>query len=294
MRDQNSVKLDIDTTVALKSIVQTYEEIAVMKIQKIRTDVLTTRDFLKRLNEVYAEVKKSYKNNILKMIQKSKDNEKFTFSTLQKNGKKVKVLLTANERLVGDIPMKVFNRFFSEFISERCDIIIVGKVGRQLFDDQGAAVRYQYFDLPSHNADLSELKPIISQIIKYEKVDVYHGRLINLVTQLEDKTNLSGEEVAELKPNDSQKTEDFSDYLFEPNIKKVLNFFEVQIFGSLFRQSIDEANLANLGSRIKAMEQATTNTEERLEKLKFELIRVQKSVDNKKQLQRLAGISIWK
>ncbi|PIR43894.1 hypothetical protein COV24_00380 [candidate division WWE3 bacterium CG10_big_fil_rev_8_21_14_0_10_32_10] len=295
MKDLKTVNQEIELTQTIKSIAQTYEEIAVMKIQKIRTSVLTTRDFLKRVSEIYDEVKEAYKNQVLFRLlkMKNKTDIKKSFSTISKNGKSVNVLITSNERLTGDITNKVFTQFLDRVLQSKDDVVIVGKVGRDLFASQNLNRKYDYFDLPEYNATMVVLKPIIAKIIDYETVEVFHGRFINLVNQIQDMSNLTrGYENKEAKTEDELR-KSASKYLFEPSIEVILKFFEIQIFGSLFKQSVAEANLANLGSRINAMEQATTNTGEEVKRLVREKIRLEKSLENKKQLQRLAGINLW-
>ena len=291
MRDIKSVEEEIEITRLIKSLAQTYEEVAVLKIQKVRITVLTTRDFLKRVTEVYYEVKKSYKNRVLKLISKKKKDETIiNFTTLNKNGKTVTILITPNERLMGEISNKVFYSFFKKILEEKTDLIVIGKVGKDLFDSYKINRSYKYFDLPIINSSTDILKPIISDIIQYENVNVYHGKFINLVNQIEVLSSLSGEVLEE---STSQQQKKNSDFLFEPSIEEILNFFEVQIFSSLFKQSIAEAELANLGSRIKAMEEVTNNTEEQIKYMLNEKQTISKAVENRKQLQRLAGISLW-
>ena len=46
MPTQYDIKSDIDLVNTLKTVTQVYQEIAVMKMQKIRTSVLINRDFM--------------------------------------------------------------------------------------------------------------------------------------------------------------------------------------------------------------------------------------------------------
>ena len=221
MRDIKSVEEEIEITRLIKSLAQTYEEVAVLKIQKVRITVLTTRDFLKRVTEVYYEVKKSYKNRVLKLISKKKKDETIiNFTTLNKNGKTVTILITPNERLMGEISNKVFYSFFKKILEEKTDLIVIGKVGKDLFDSYKINRSYKYFDLPIINSSTDILKPIISDIIQYENVNVYHGKFINLVNQIEVLSSLSGEVLEE---RTSQQQKKNSDFLFEPSIEEILN-----------------------------------------------------------------------
>lgn len=272
----------------MKSVVQTYEELAVLEMQKIRDGVLTTRDFLKRILEVYEEVRFSYKDVINELIAKKTASGKITFSTLNKNGKKVTILMTSNKGLSGDISYKVFREFLDKVNYNKSDILIIGKRGKSLYDSYGISKSYTYYDLPEKEVNIGNLKEIISTIVNYEDVDVYHGKLLNVVNQ----EGVVSDITAQLN-NQSLETEKKNRYIFEPSLREVLRFFEVQIFASLFKQTVSETNLASLGSRVNAMETASKNTEDRMKDLVGLNRSVRKSLENKKQLQRLSGMSLW-
>lgn len=289
MQSLKEVQQDMALAKTMRSVVTTYEELAVFKMQEIRDGVLTTRDFLKRILEIYTEVRYSYKEIIEKLLQQSKNSESMAFSTLNKNGKKVTLLMTSNEGLSGDISYKVFRTFLDKVNYKNTDVIIVGRRGKTLYDSFGIEKRYTYFDLPDVDIKMEDLKDLISEVVKYEDVEVFHGKLLNVVNQEGVISNIT----AQLSEQ-SAETEQRNQYLFEPSLREVLRFFEVQIFASLFKQTISETNLANLGSRVTAMELANKNTEDRMQLLSAQGRAIKKALEGKKQLQRLAGMSLWK
>lgn len=284
----------------VRALAQAYEEVAVMQMQKIRNGVLSSREFFNEIAKVYFEVKLSYVAEILKLRQKHKkflkgklDNKSlYTFSTLNKNGKEVAVLLMPNERLSGNVGYLVLDEFTRYLAEKDCDAVIIGSLGKSLFDNYNNSLekphKYKYFDLPLNNNPTS-LKVITDYIINYEEVNIFHGKFINLVKQEVEKSNLTGEFKYE---GDESKLQE-KHYLFEPSLEKVLNFFEVQIFVYLLMQAFSESQLAKLGSRINAMEVSTKNAEELKEKLLMEKRIIDKSISNRKQLQRIAGMAIW-
>ena len=284
---------DINVTQTIKEIAETYEEVSVMKIQKIRNSVLTTRDFMLRLSEIFAEVRHSYKKEIdvLRKSKKIKDTT-LSYSTLKKPKKFAQVLVTTNEHLVGDIPYKVFTSFLEDLQRDKKgDLIVVGKVGKGLIETVfGPKKEFAYFELPEIGSGIKVIEGLIRLLIQYKDITIYHGKFLNLVNQVQVKSNILEdiEKTAQLNTEGKERK-----YLFEPSLDKILNFFEIQIFASLFRQSLDEANLANLGSRIRSMEQATDAATERIKVLKVLERRVNKQLENKKQIQRLAGMTLW-
>lgn len=282
----------INITDMVRALAQAYEEVAVMQMQKIRDGVLNSRNFYDEISKVYVEVKMSYVSEILKMHKKQrKDKALLSFSTLNKNGKELAVLIVPDERLSGKVGYMVFEQFIKDTENKKIDIVIIGSLGKQLFENHYGSKNhpeFKFFASPKAG-DIESIKPIIHEIINYETVNVYHGKFINLVKQESEVTNVTGE----FDYNGDENKLEQRHYLFEPSLDKVLNFFEVQILVYLLQQTFSESQLAKLGSRINAMEISTRNAEELKKKLMISKRIEQKSINNKKQLQRISGIAVW-
>jgi F0F1-type ATP synthase gamma subunit len=87
----------------------------------------------------------------------------------------------------------------------------------------------------------------------------------------------------------SEKTDTARVIIFEPSPEEILSFFETQIFTSLFKQTINESYLAQIGSRIMVLETASARIESRLKELDKEFKRIQRQKQNKKQLKSLVS-----
>ena len=279
----------------VRALAQAYEEVAVMQMQKIRDGVLNARNFYDEISKVYVEVKMSYVSEILKIHKKDqRDKSLLSFSTLNKNGKELALLIMPDERLSGKVGYLIFDQFIHYVEKREVDIVIVGSLGRILFESHYAESvsekkrEYKYFDTPKIG-EIDAIKPIINQIINYETINVFHGKFLNLVKQEATRSNITGE--FDYKGDESKLEQ--RHYLFEPSLEKVLNFFEVQILVYVLQQTFSESQLAKLGSRINAMEISTRNAEDLKKKLMISKRIIQKSINNKKQLQRIAGMSVW-
>ncbi len=293
------VKEQIALTNQIKYMSQTYQEIASMRMAKIREDVILTRDFLKRLHEVYFEVKLNYKREIekisstsfLKKIVGGRNslNNLKSFATFSQNGKRLSVLITSNDRLIGQITKKVVSEFIVNIKQQDTDILVIGKMGKKIFDlsPNYKNAKYVYFDYPS-DGNLEFYKKLIEIFIKYQKVDVFYGKFLNLVNQVAEKMDVTAEEVP-----DKEVYQKKVPYLFEPSLKEVLKFFEAQICFSLIKQSFNESKLAHLGSQMHSMEQTAQNSQKILEKLLISKTRLEKQKNNKKTLMQISGISLW-
>lgn len=305
MQYKKLIQSEIDFTKTFRFITQAYEEIAVMKMRKVRDSVLATRDYLSSLSEVFFELKKAKQNLKKQQLQDVKlkrrpgaelylakvDNK----LTSEKLSKTVSVLLSANTTLYGDLIERIFNLFIKNVSRDDSDVIIVGRVGRRLYEEQESKKPYIYFELPDVEIGLEELKPVIFHLVKYQKIMVYYGKFESILNQIEIASSISGDKPYAFKEEpkaESSKVVNY--YLFEPSLEMILAFFEDLIASSLFRQTVHETQLARWGSRIMSMEKAQTNIQSQIKKLLFSETKIRRQEQNRKQLDRLAGFTLWR
>ncbi len=285
MDEARKVKDEIDASTLLQLLVITYQEHAIEQINFARNSLLSSRDFTQELANVFVNVKTSYANfRSLYERERKKTLEK------RKNGKEVLVLISANNKLYGDIIPKVNTLFVEQAKKQTADIVVIGRRGRSMIEQMRLGKPYQYFDIRDDHFTLDTLKPAIAYLYPYEKVTVFYGKFLNILSQDAVASNISGD----LPPEQQQQpTEARETFIFEPSLEAVLSFFEGQIFSVLFNQTLREAQMARYASRIKAMESARNNLEGNLTRLTQEQRRLTAMKQNKKQLQLLAGKALW-
>lgn len=276
----------------LRTLAEAYEQISVIRIQRVRGSVLATRDFLDGLADIFKDVKQSYRDEVEDLLTHHKNSSE-RLSGLQKNGKTIAILLSSNNKLYGDIVFRVFNLFLQDFKKNNFDVVIVGKVGKAMFEQQHLGKPYLYFDLPDEDAKLTDLVPVIKKIAEYQKIFVYYGRFLNIVTQEPAISEVLGDGSLLDKPTTGDSPQKHTPFFFEPTLKKILAFFETQMFSSVLKQVVDESELSRLASRIKSMEDSLGTIEREQSLLHKTELRAKRQVENNKQLQRLAGIALW-
>ena len=303
MQYKKLIQSEIEFSKTFRFIAQAYEEIAVLKMHKVRNSVLSTREYLSRLSQIFFELKnaKEKQKKQLALQKSSKSGSKVKKLTLDKNvtsdklSRTVSVLLSANTTLYGDLIERIFNLFLKNVIQDGSDIIIVGRVGKRLYDEQENKRNYTYFELPDVELRLENLRPVIYHLVKYQKIMVYYGKFESVVTQKEVFSNISGDQPSTLiADSGSGRGTETNFFLFEPSLDTILAFFEDLIASSLFRQTVHETQLARWASRIMSMEKAQVNIDAQIKKLHFSEMKIQRQEQNKKQLDRLAGISLWR
>ena len=277
-----------DFLATLRTILETYEEIAATRMARIRSSVLAGRDFLLEINAIFQQVKSSYKARIeLLMKQKKiKDPSKLTF--IKRNGKTLYVLVSANTGLYGDIIKKTYDVFIDNLKKMPGDIVILGKLGLEIFKADKVSLPYAYFDFPDNKIDNEILKKIVEHIIQYEKVLVFYEQFNTVISQSPIVTNISGD------PLPWEQAGPHAKYFFEPSLEKIMEFFEKEIFGSIFQQTIFESELAKFAARMVSLDFASENTKNRLKQVTIEANRIKHQEDNKRQMEKFASMRLWK
>jgi len=289
MQNRKQLETSIKLILAFKGLATAYEEISVTKMQRVRGKVLQARDYLSEISDVYETVKSSYRKEILSMMNSKKQNETLAFSTMQKNGKSISILISSNNKLYGDIGRKVFHVFRDYIHAHSSDVYIVGRVGKEYFDQSGETLSYEYLDFPE-GGESEGMEKILNLIEEYEHVNVFYGQFVNVLTQNANISSLTGAQDLEKEVIDVDR----KNFYFEPSLEEVLEFFENQIVSSLFKQTLHESELSHTASRIRQMETALENIDDSQQKLMRNKRKLQKRMDDMKQIQRVAGMRMWR
>jgi ATP synthase F1 gamma subunit len=272
----------------LHTILETYEEIAATRMGRIRSSVLGNRVFLLEINEIFQQVKGSYKAQIAMFMKNKriKDPSKLTF--IKKNGKTLYVFISANTGLYGDIIRKTYEVFIDSLKKKPGDVAILGKLGLEIFVAGRYTAPLTYFEFPDDKIDEVILRKITEYIVKYEQVIVFYEKFNSVISQSPIITNISGD------PLPWEKHGPAARYFFEPSLEKIMEFFEKEIFSSIFQQTILESELAKFASRMVSLDFASENTRIKIKQNILARNKVKHQEDNKKQLEKFASMKLWK
>lgn len=320
MKQKKELFFDLEATNSAKEIVQTYEEIAATRLMSARGSVAQTRAFLDEIAVISQHVRKAYDR--WRRHVKGKGKKKDTLlsqlpSTLQKNGKIARVLLSANRGLYGDLPVRIVREFIKQYqadtyreIQTRVDVVAVGRVGQYLLDNPPIGIKpiaYKAFALDDDQPKETEIKAILEYVLAYDRVIVTYAKFQSLlslkaetvdITGADDSIDMDAKEKLQRQlekdlKGDEEKDLESDRILFEPSITKVAAFFETEILKALLRQKIYEMQLARFASRMVAMDLAENNAFQRLLELKSDERKLKRKIMNKKLQQIFAGSKLW-
>lgn len=287
--DKRGINHLINDLDLLESLSKAYATISSERMKKVRGEVISSRDFLLSLGEIFREVRASFKRDIKKLGKKSKTGS-ITF--IPHNGKTASVLLSANTGLYGDIVPKTFRMFAEEIRRSGTEAAIVGKLGLSYFLSEFDDAPYSYFDFPDYGTSRENFAKLIAHLVQYDEIHIFYGKFKSLIHQEPEMYNISAQNPLAETGNLNEKN--LPKYLFEPSIEDLLVFFETEMFGSLFEQAISEGQLAKFASRMMSMDKASQRVKDELKKAKILKLKLLHSESNKKIINTFASLSLWR
>lgn len=283
MNSRKQIVAEKEGLLGLKNLVEVYEEIAASRMQKVRGAVLQSRLFMAGLVSVFKKVRAAYR----KLPDKPK-------SARRLNGRTVAVFISANAGLYGDIVDRTYAAFESFIRAQKCDVVVLGKLGVKMMADKMPDVLYNYFDFSDEGIDMESFELIMRYLIQFEKIAVFHGQFKTILTQTPVKTDVSGEDILTTElgaPAPVDKNEGM--YLFEPSVEDIARVFEGEILASIFEQTLHESQLSKFASRMLALDRSLESIDKRMIIVRSSERRVAHKLRNRKQLTTISGIALW-
>lgn len=285
MLTPKQIRKELEKNLALKGLTETYEDVAVSKMQLVRQDVLQARQFLEGVSEIYSLAKSAYLKQLSLLTSKKQREKELEF--IRRNRKTVTVLISADHSLLGNIVLQTYKVYAALALKVESDHVIIGKVGSYLASSARPPLPFQEFQIDDYDVTEEALKAPTEYISKYEKILVVYPRFESVLKQVPQIDDISGGVAIE------QGQEGKKNYFFEPSSRDVMSYFEGQIIGALFRQKVLEATLARYSARLTIMDQANQAIKKVVLQNQREKIVTERRESNKKMLNSFAGLSLW-
>lgn len=261
----------IDEGDSLKLIAQSYSEIANQKIKKIRSLVERNRRFFEEISFVYGIVRTSAEKKKL---------------TLLKPKKRIALIITSNSGFYGEINIDLIDFFNRTMTKSDADIILVGKAAIDYFQHNPKYQRAGEVILRDDQPDAIELNNLVKIIKDYRQVLVFYSKMKTVLVQNPSVIDLSRSSLTET----SNQQLDFK-LLFEPDLAKMLEFFDNQVLTLLMEATFLESDLARTASRFISMDSAETEANKLIKSYLRQKAYFNRNMQNNQILESLAAIA---
>jgi len=256
----------------LELVSKSYGELASMKIARIRARVLRNRQFFDRLIKVYAQVKKEAVNKGVE---------------LKNNGRVIHLLICSNQRFYGTINHKTVKAFAQNYYNFMGDVILIGSRGVEEMKAY-PRVKYSLFNIKNDLPKPIELDKLAKIISKYAQVLIYFVEMSTILDQRVVVRDITASYNVQL--NQISTIQSKTDYILEPEISNILDFFDNQVFLLLLEQAFLEAELSREASRLVVMTDATDKAKISIKHTQELILKDKKRSNNKRQLEAISSL----
>ncbi len=278
--------------------VRTVEKIAASSVHFLRQEVSNINTYANEIEKMMARLSLFYqaKNNPLLKINK--------------NGKKMIVILTGDKGLVGSLWYEIINIFLKNSVQYKY-IVVIGAKGENYLKEESIKTTksfINFFDIPQKREIENITKYIFDEFNKgtYSHIDILYPQFISLAQQLPTITpflpfkftleeirnhNNSNATTDKLKKNKNGNTgEGFP--IFEPSKRKIFETLLQEYIGIFFHKIVMETKLSELSARTVAMEHAAAKTKELIKKLELDYTKQRRRTMTQRQLESFASHQI--
>lgn len=269
----------LNTIESIKLITQTLGDISAMELKATRKSKEHNIAYFQEISQVYKIVK-----SISVRLEQTNPGSKTNKIAKPQLGT-VAVLLTANSHFYGGLDTELTQFYVEGTQKLDCDRIVVGLTGDQILTGIQFPQPYKRIVFEKDDPSLQELKSLADLCFKYSKVLVFHTKFITVLNQQPALTDLSIPNVSDAGHNQLPFY-----YITEPEIDKMIEFFDSQISFLMFQAIFIEVNYARLAARMISMNQAEDNANKSMQKQKRLIIDAKRQKLNLEILENFFGV----
>lgn len=204
----------------------------------------------------------------------------------------VTVAFTSNIRFYGAVNAEVIGAFIEHMKSGvKSDYIVIGRTGKTLMGNiPDLQKRCSYYAFKEDEPNGEERRQFLKSVVAYNQVQIFYPSFHNVFSQkvvMQDITYTPHAEIAhEVTPS--------FDYIFEPELPKILNFFETKVRYLLFKRVMLESELSRTAARLIPMNKAQDRSKDEIARLRRTIRRKAANFNDLRLLESFSAISKWK
>lgn len=266
----------LEESESLKIIAQAYTELASLKLQKIRFGIEKNRAFFQEIKGVLRAVKVAA--------------EKRGIAEATKKKGVVSLVLTSNHHFYGNLENQLLEYFVENSTKFPTDRIVIGSTATEFLKQTGYSQSYKSLVFQDDLPFAQDMRGLVGELSQYEQILVYYSRMRSVLIQEPHVVDLL-QQPPEQYLNAPERS---LDYIFEPEIESILDFFNNQITTLLLEQTFLESELARTAARIVSMDQAQGNADSYIKNQRRQLSQAKRTTDNNQLLDAISRMLNWR
>lgn len=200
---------------------------------------------------------------------------------------RVYVAVTSNKRFYGQLNQQVITEFVARLRAEpSARGMVIGQTGQQLLQKMEVTYPISLVAFVNDTPTNTEMTNVIKALHGYNEVMVLHPTFINSFRQEPHVTDITH---APRLLDDKTMAPQTVEYLCEPDLVGLLEFFRTQIRYVLFERVLLETRLALTGARLMKMQRARERAKELVKTQRQDIHKVVSMVQSMRLLETFTG-----
>jgi ATP synthase F1 gamma subunit len=254
------------------------QDISATKMQFIRKDFEENARFFAGIREVYGIVK-AHAQEASVVAEENPSHRT----------RDIYIALTSNKRFYGTLNRDIVRALVRVMeTASGSDFLIIGQTGAQYLDTIGFRGKVTRTEFNDDTPAPHELQSILALIDSYARVFLIYPKFVNTFRQDIAMTDITQ------TPESSVAPEMKAEYIFEPEIPKMLLFFEAQVRRALFERIMLETELARAAARALRMREAKDRADDLLKHSERELRHELATLADLALMETFIGFNFWK
>ncbi len=272
------------------------QQIAAGRMVVLRKIVLASRRFVDETTLILRELKLEQiklREQQLRQAKVIKKKPKLTEPETKPTKNQAIIVITSDQGLCGVYNIEIFKKV-DQIVNQypEAEYFVIGTKGQAYFRklNRKRQLKFYPYNIPEQ-ANIEDLRPLITMFNHYQKINLIYSKYINTVTREVVFIDLAIPNI-EIK-KDEKKDQPAGKFIFEPSIDDLIKNLSFKLRYALFRQQILDSKLSLYTAQMIAMQTASENADELLIDLQKEYNKQRRKLVDKKIQEVQAGRSLW-
>lgn len=286
----NEIKEQMVVVGSVGDFTNALQQIATMRMMKLRDKVLQSRPFVEEAQKILAELIYLQDTQLEDDLKKLKKEEMLI--PTHGNGRAV-IIITSNQGLTGLYNVEIFQKIEKIIADEtESDFYIIGKKGQEAFQSG----RYKVINFPyevKEEFEADDLRRLTALFDHYRHISLIYSKYVNTATREVVYTSITTPTPEQKAPETTAKEPEAIRYTFEPDINQLINGISHTLRDALFQQQIMDARLSQNSAQMIGMQTASENANNLLADLQIDYNKQRRKLIDKKIGEVFAGSALW-
>lgn len=256
-------------------------DVSAEKIGRLRTAFEKNKEFYDDISRLYQSIKQT-------AFERGELPKKT--SSVEKT---LSVAFTSNTRFYGSVNTEIMLSFVEYMHSgSMSDYLVIGRTGKAFIENNPdtKASHCMFYAFTEDEPTSEEIRAFLQHVEPYDQIQLFYPSFVNVFTQ---KVVMKDVTYAPHEPTAGGHTSAKFDYIFEPELPKILDFFETKVRYLLVQRAMLESELARTAARLFSMNQAQERSDVAAAHLRHVIRKDKANFSDSRLLESFSAIPKW-